>query len=316
MYINRTGYYIPSGRLDNSAFKDLNGLDDEWIVRRTGIHSRSQAAPGETQDDMALRAIDNALDPAPLPYPLADVDLIVQASYTVTDTVATCAHVAQRHYGMHSAKAMYLSSACSSFINGLETVECYFRAGKASKALLISPEINSLFANTSDPASGHLWGDGAVAFFLSADRMSPADMEVLRIHTAGLGHIGKGPEGVHLKPRDGGISMPYGRDVFVNACQYIESSLRSVLEPEGLQPAQLSAICCHQANLRILTHVAHSMGLDPALFPSNIGELGNTGSASAAIVMAQRLDTLAKGDLVALSVFGGGYSTGAALIRV
>ena len=51
-------------------------------------------------------------------------------------------------------------------------------------------------------------------------------------------------------------------------------------------------------------------------FLNNIEELGNTGSASAAIVFAQNRDKLKKGDKIGLTVFGGGYSCGAFLIKI
>lgn len=39
MYINATGFYIPTQRIDNAYFFPINGLSDEWIVKRTGIHT-------------------------------------------------------------------------------------------------------------------------------------------------------------------------------------------------------------------------------------------------------------------------------------
>lgn len=33
MYINSTGYYVPSARIDNAYFENVNGLTDEWIVK-------------------------------------------------------------------------------------------------------------------------------------------------------------------------------------------------------------------------------------------------------------------------------------------
>lgn len=314
MYINATGYYIPAGRIPNSYYLDLNGLDDEWITRRTGIKTRSRMTEGEDQYTMAHAAVEDAL--RALPYPVTDIDLIVAPSYTVVDTVATVAHVVQRDYNIDCAKALYLSSACSSFINGLEVVECYFKAGKAKRALIVSSEVNSLFANERDPKSGHLWGDGAVAFFLSAERIADTDHEVLGVYTCGLGNVGKGPDGVHLRPADDGISMPEGRDVFVNACTYMIKSIDRLLQPNGLTYKDLGAIMTHQANLRIVRQVARTMDLDEEVFLGNIAELGNTGSASCAIVFAQNAANLERGTLSALTVFGGGYSTSAALIRI
>ena len=57
MYINATGFYVPSGRVDNAHFLDINGLTDEWIVKRTGIRTRSKAAEGEGHNSMGLAAV-------------------------------------------------------------------------------------------------------------------------------------------------------------------------------------------------------------------------------------------------------------------
>ena len=313
MYINAIGHYIPSDRVSNEYFKDLNGLDADWIVQRTGIESRSRCSEGENVDTMAYEAVENALPR--LPYPIQDVDLIVAAHYCAFDTVGTAAHRVQRKYGIEGAKAVYASSACSSFVNGLEIIEGYFAMGKAKRALLICSEHNSHYSNDRDPKAGHLWGDGAVAYFLSAERVSESDLEVLSIYTEGLGHIGAGPDGVMLRPKEEGISMPNGRDVFMYAVKYMQHDLENNLRNAGLDKEDVSYFITHQANMRIVKQLARMMDMPMDRFLNNIQELGNTGSASAPLVLSQHQDKLKKGDTVALMVFGGGYSCAAFIVR-
>lgn len=314
MYINSTGFYIPEERVSNSYFFNVNGLTDEWILKRTGISTRSKAGENESHNSMGLAAIENAIKN--LPYDIKDIDLIVSASYSPYDTVATLAHIAQQKYNIDDMKAVYASSACSSFVNGLEIVEGYFAMGKAQKALLVCSEHNSYYSNESDPKCGHLWGDGAVAFFLSANKINDNDPEISQIYTRGLGNIGKGPEGVRLRPKEGGIEMPDGRDVFINACGYMIQALEGVTTPEAMKVTDLDYIICHQANKRIVANVAHQLELDDERFVNNIEELGNTGSASSAIVFAQNRQKFKKGEKIGLTVFGGGYSCGAFLIKI
>ncbi len=314
MYINSTGFYIPEERVSNSYFFNVNGLTDEWILKRTGISTRSKAGENEGHNSMGLAAIENAIKN--LPYDIKDIDLIVSASYSPYDTVATLAHIAQQKYNIDDMKAVYASSACSSFVNGLEIVEGYFAMGKAQKALLVCSEHNSYYSNESDPKCGHLWGDGAVAFFLSANKINDNDPEISQIYTRGLGNIGKGPEGVRLRPKEGGIEMPDGRDVFINACGYMIQALEGVTTPEAMKVTDLDYIICHQANKRIVANVAHQLELDDERFVNNIEELGNTGSASSAIVFAQNRQKFKKGEKIGLTVFGGGYSCGAFLIKI
>lgn len=314
MYINTTGYYIPEGRVYNDHFLNVNGLTSDWILKRTGISSRSKAAENEGHNSMGLNAIADAV--AKLSYDIKEVDLIVSASYSPYDTVATLAHITQQKYDIPNMKAVYASAACSSFVNGLEIIEGYFAMGKAKKALLVCSEHNTYYSNESDPKCGHLWGDGAVAFFLSAERQNENDSEIKQIYTRGLGNVSKGPEGVRLRPKEGGIAMPDGRDVFVHACKYMIQALEGVTSPENLKIQDLTYIICHQANKRIVANVAHQLELSDDKFLNNIEDLGNTGSASAAIVFAQNKEKFKKGDRIGLTVFGGGYSCGAFVVEI
>ena len=54
LYINAFAHYLPDNRVPNSYFKDVNGLDDEWIRTRTGISTRSKAGENENTNTMAL----------------------------------------------------------------------------------------------------------------------------------------------------------------------------------------------------------------------------------------------------------------------
>ena len=291
----------------------MNGLTSDWIVQRTGIKTRSKANADENCDTMALQAVEDAIKT--LPYDIKDVDLVVGAYYSVYDSVATAGHVIQQKYDIKRAKVVYASAACSSFINGLEIAEGYFAMGKASKALIICSEHNTYYSNEKDPKSGHLWGDAAVAFFVSKERQTENDIEILDIFTEGLGNVGKGPGGVKLRPGEDGITMPDGRDVFVNACRYMIYALNNALQDTNLKIEDIDKFICHQANKRIVAQVAHQLEKPMEEFINNIEELGNTGSASAPLVLSQHKGDFKKGDIVALMVFGGGYSCGCFIVR-
>lgn len=314
MYINAIGHFIPSKRITNEYFKELNGLDPDWITQRTGIETRSRCCEGENADTMAYEAVENALPS--LPYDIKDVDLIVAAHYCAYDTVATVAHKVQRKFEIDGAKAMYLSTACSSFVNGLEVIEGYFAMGKASRALLICSEQNSYYSNDADTKAGHLWGDAAVAYFISKNQESDKDIEIMAVFTEGFGHLGKGPEGVLLRPKEEGIQMPDGRDVFLYAVKYMDYALTKNLEECGLQKSDVNYFITHQANMRIVKQLAHMLDEPMDRFLNNIQELGNTGSCSAALVFSQNKDKFKKGDIVSLMVFGGGYSCAAFTVRI
>ena len=154
-------------------------------------------------------------------------------------------------------------------------------------------------------------GDGAVAYFISKERVAPTDWKVSTVFTEGLGNVGKGPDGVRLRPKEDGITMPDGRDVFIHACRYMIYALNKALDNAGLKIEDISKLITHQANKRIVAQVAHQLDKNLDDFINNIEELGNTGSASAPLVLSQYKDEIPDGSKVALMVFGGGYSCGA-----
>ncbi|GBU07603.1 3-oxoacyl-[acyl-carrier-protein] synthase III [Bacteroidales bacterium] len=312
MYINTTGYFVPEQRVLNQYFLPINGLSDEWIYQRTGIKSRSKASESETMDFMCIEAVKDAKKT--LTYDIKEVDLIIFASYTPSDLVATTAHVVQRAFGIENAKAFFISSACSSAINATEIIQSFFISGKAKKALLISADRNSSYADESDPKSGHLWGDAAAAVFFSKDKEEKMQAKVLDVDTSGLGCIGKGPGGVYLNPQEKGIKMPDGRDVFIQACSYIAKNTQAILDKNKFTIEDLTYFIGHQANMRILSHVSKELGMSAEKCLSNIEELGNTGSVSSILVFAQNYSRFKPNDLICISTFGGGYSSGACLL--
>lgn len=313
MFIDSIGHYIPETLVPNEYFLQVNGLTDEWIYSRTGIKTRTKAAQSETTNSMGIEAVNAALKT--LPYTINDVDLIIGASYTPYDTVGTLAHEVQRHFSIENAKSVYISSACSSLINALEIVEGYFATGKSEHALIVVSEHNSAYSHDDDEKSGHLWGDGAACIFVSKNHVKPNSPYIRDIYTKGLGHVGRSIEAVFLHPANGGLLMPFGKDVFVHACNYMIEALDILLERNNLSVNNLTYIIPHQANMRIINHIAEHYKIPEERMFNNIEELGNTGCASTLIALSQNIHKIEPEALLGITVFGGGYSCGSLLMQ-
>lgn len=313
MYINSVSSYLPTAIITNQHFEKLNNLSNEWIIERTGIQERRKAHTDENTNTMGIEAVKAGLDN--LPYSPDEIDLIVGATYTPHDTIFTLGHAIQRHLNISDIPVVTISSACSSLLNAIEIVEGYFALNKASKALVVVSEHNTAYNNEWDTVAGHLWGDGASALFISKDKASDSDIKIVDIKTAGAGEVGKANEGVVLKPVDKGFSMPFGRDVFINACQFMTKGTEEIIQKNNYQVKDIAYFIPHQANLRITKNVTKALKLDKSKALSNVERLGNTGCAGCAIALAENREKFKKGDIVVITVFGGGYSYGAMLIE-
>ena len=312
MFIHAVSHYLPEQVVGNDHFTQLNGLSDEWITTRTGISERRKAAPDENTSTMSVEVVNRLMAKADL----ATVDLIVGATYTTHDTIVTLAHVVQHHLNIADIPTVSVSSACSSLLNAIEIVEGYFALNKATRALVVVTEHNTAYYNEEDTVSGHLWGDGAAALLITKERGSANDMTIVGVLTGGAAHAGKAIEAVVLQPLVRGVIMPYGRDVFQNACIYMPKASLQILERYNLTLADVDYVLPHQANLRISRNVMHTLGLPEEKLISNIQYLGNTGCAGCAIALSERWDSFRKGEHIVVTVFGGGYSYGAMLVEV
>jgi 3-oxoacyl-[acyl-carrier-protein] synthase-3 len=313
MIINYISSYIPEIIVTNDFFTDNYGISGEVIISKCGIKQRRRTRPEENTNSMAIETVKKVFFESPLS--LNKIDLIIGATYTPYDTVGTLAHAVQKQFDIANAKCFTVDSACSSFVNALEIVECYFANKKASKALIIVSENNSVYNDYSNEKSGFLWGDGAAAVVISKERHSDEDIEVIDINTTGLGTIGKSIDGVFLKPGNGGLKMPFGKDVFQYACTYMIQETEQILHKNDIPISQLNYLIPHQANVRIIDYVTRKLNLENSQILTNIECFGNTGSASAAIVLADNWGKFKKNDTIVISVFGGGYSSGAVLLK-
>ena len=57
--ITAFGTYVPEKILDNKYFEEIVDTNDEWIVSRTGIHTRHVAAKNEFTSNLAIKAVKN-----------------------------------------------------------------------------------------------------------------------------------------------------------------------------------------------------------------------------------------------------------------
>ncbi len=312
MFILGSGEYVPERVVDNLHFARLTGRPVDWFTQRTGILERRRAGSDENVNSMAVAAVQSLIDSNGLS--LDGVDLIIGVSYTPFDTIATIAHIVQRHFSIRGARALYLSTACSSFMDALDVAESYIVAGRSKRALIVASEQNSAFSRDEDERSGHLWGDGAAAILLSAEAET-SEFEVLDVQTRGLADLGEGPESISLNPAGDGLVMRHGKQVFAHACHEMAAATREILLRNGLDIEHVRLLVPHQANKRIIDHVAKDLEIPPERAAITISELGNTGCAGVAITLHRFGSTVAAGEHLVLVTFGGGYSSGAALLR-
>jgi 3-oxoacyl-[acyl-carrier-protein] synthase III len=112
------------------------------------------------------------------------------------------------------------------------------------------------------------------------------------------------------QPLTSGTLKMQGQAVFRFAVDAISDGIRQVIEKSGLNLDQIDYIIPHQANLRIIAHVASKMKIPQEKFITNLERFGNTSAASIPIAMAEAKANgiLKEGQRIIMVGFGAGLT--------
>lgn len=311
-----TGSALPRTRVSNAELAERVDTSDEWIVERTGIRFRYIAEPDETTATLAAAAAQKALDAAGLTA--ADVGLIIVATATPDNTFPASATKVQALIGAPDCIAFDVAAVCSGFLYAVSVANSMLQTGAARHALVIGSETFSRILDWEDRATCVLFGDGAGAVVLSAEENSERGILATRLHADGrytdMLYVDGGPSTTGTV---GKVRMQ-GREVFRHAVTNLASVLGEVLQDVGLVASDIDWVVPHQANRRIIDATAKKLGLDPARVVMTVDQHANTSAASVplALDLAVRDGRIKPGDLCVLEAMGGGFTWGAAVLRV
>ncbi|MBN1392089.1 MAG: hypothetical protein JW947_04720, partial [Sedimentisphaerales bacterium] len=109
----------------------------------------------------------------------------------------------------------------------------------------------------------------------------------------------------------------HGREVYQQAIRRIVETVIECLEKCKLTVDDIKMVVSHQMNARIIESAAKRLKLPPEKYFINIGEYGNTSSASVPLAFDQAVSEgrIKRGDIVILVAFGAGLTWGANVIR-
>jgi 3-oxoacyl-[acyl-carrier-protein] synthase III len=317
--IKGVGGYLPTRVVTNADLAKLVDTSDAWITERTGIKERRIAADGELTSAMGAVAARAALDDAGLAP--EDIDLIILATSTPDQTFPATAVAIQAELGITHGAAFDVQAVCSGFVFALATADNYLKSGMFKRALVIGAEAFSRIIDWEDRSTCVLFGDGAGAVVVEAQKLNGV-MTDRGILATCLRSDGRYRDKLYV---DGGPSSTGtvghlrmdGPEVFRHAVTKISEVIGVTLDQAGYKASDIDWFVPHQANKRILDGAANKLGLDKDRIVITLDKHANTSAASIPLALSTaRADGRIKtGDLVLLEAMGGGFTWGAVLLR-
>ncbi|HDS15383.1 MAG TPA: ketoacyl-ACP synthase III [Proteobacteria bacterium] len=316
-----TGSAAPDNVVTNFDLEKIMDTSDEWIVQRTGIRSRHIVRPGEKFSDFAVAAARQALAAAGLQA--GALDLIICGTMTPDHLMPAGACSVQARLGAEKATGMDVCAACSGFIYGVAIAEKYLKCDPSLHILVIGGEIVSHHLDWEDRTTAVLFGD-AVGAAVVGSRVGHG-AKIRAVETGSDGNLGRllyiqglgsaTPVTKDFNLDDNYIKMQ-GREIFKHAIKNMVEVSHRALQKAGYSIDQVTKVIPHQANIRIIEMLAKQFKKPMDKVFVNIDRYGNTsaGTIPVALDEAVRSGFLEPGDVVLMTVFGGGLTWAAAVV--
>ncbi len=321
-----TGRWLPERMVTSAELGASLGVDEAWILQRTGIRERRLADGDTGTADMASRAGVAALEAAGIDA--IDVELIVVATSTPDHLTPPTACEAQAALGATRAACFDIEGGFAGWIYALVVGDGLIRAGSVRNALVIGADKLSTVTDRADPNTAPLFGDGAGAVVLVADDDGTSGLCVRATSWWADGTLADAlqrPAGGAVRPFDADVLQEgahllrmEGTRLFRPAVRVMAEQARIVVARAGITLDDIGLVVPHQANLRIIRAVGAELGVDDVRVFVNIDRYGNTGAATIPIALDEavrggRVDS-ASGPVL-LVAFGAGATAGAAVLR-
>jgi 3-oxoacyl-[acyl-carrier-protein] synthase-3 len=302
------GHAVPDTIVGNRAIAERLGVDEDWILSRTGMRERHVLAPGERLTDLATAACAAALAAAHVEA--RDVDLILVGTTSSDEMSPHAAPLVAGLLGIEGAAAIDLSAACTGFLSGLALATSAIEAGRARTALVVGADALSRYLDPDDRGSAMLFGDGAGAVVLAAAD-GPSQIGPVALHSDPSGQALTRLDREELKIRmDGPV-------VFRHAVRLMIDVTHEAVAAAGLTLDDLDLLVYHQANGRILKAVGRELGVADDRVVDVVDRFANTSAASLPIALsvAHADGRLRPGATVLLAAFGAGLVWGGTVVR-
>lgn len=316
-----TGSYVPEKVLTNQDLEVIVETSDDWIYSRTGMRERHIAADDQAASDLGAEAARKAIADAGIS--VNEIDLIIVATLSPDMFFPSTACFVQDKIGAKNAYCFDLGAACSGFLYAMDVARNQIASGAVDTALVIGSEKMSTFIDWEDRATCILFGDGAGAAVLRAGGQGRGIMESVMGSDGSLADLLSTPGGGSRNPithemidqKQHYLQMQ-GREVFKHAVVRMGDTVTQVLEKNGISSDDVKCFIPHQANIRIIDAISKRLGVADRMY-CNVDKYANTSSAALAIALDEAVKdgTIQPGDLVVLTVFGGGFTWGANVLE-
>jgi len=299
------GRYVPERVMTSEYIEKTVGFAEKFnmplgtIEKITGVRERRYASGTQISSDMAYEASKIALERAGVAPEELDVLIFASASHDIAEPAT--ANIVQAKLGAINAHCLDIKNACNSFLNGMDIMDAFMKAGRCRVGLVAAGEVLSKFVNwdieTIDQLelgfSAFTLGDGGGAIVFKAE-----EDEGRGIHKTSFTSDGRAWDLATIK--GGGTLCPFdlSQNYFVSrsadinklAIRQIPPAVKSMINENGWELGDVDLVVPHQVTRSITERLMRIGGLPLEKAMITIHKYGNTAAASVPMALADAVE--------------------------
>lgn len=301
--IEAIGSYL-GNRVDCRTKLDRHGVEESFIVKKTGFVGNTVMEEGEQPSDMcvhAFKALQEKCDVLP-----ENVDFVLVCTQNGDHRLPQTSAIVHSKLELgQSCAAFDISLGCSGYVYGLSVAKSFMEANGLKCGLVFTADPYSGIIDENDKNTDLLFGDGATATLMSEDGVYDLGSSVFDT---------KGDMSAALVCEHGGQLFMDGRRIFEFVLRFVPQSIKKCLEKNDLAMENVDHFLLHQASRYLIENVARRLKVDPSRVPFEAAEYGNTVSSSVPLVLEKHFEAEV-GSTKLLSGFGVGLSMATTIIK-
>lgn len=297
--------------------EDLVGVRTRWWSRMSSTEHALEASRAAVAD--AARRNGGKFD-------ASMIELVHSGGSSPDNVFPACACEVQGALGVppETCEARDISLACASWLDALVLAASRMRAKGFRYGLVAAGESVGTRLNAPTSLSYCLWGDAGGAVVLEYDPDGDPNDGLIADKAISDGQYASWTRSLKLGTHPDHASYPYpdasmldkGRDIHRYAIREVSRAIAGLLEDSGISDPP-DYLVPHNANLGMVHQIGKRLGVPEERVLTRIAERGNTSSASVPITLAHyaAAGRFKRGDLLAMTAFGGGMAIDVVLYR-
>lgn len=301
---------LPNNKIENSYFGDfLSDSEIENIEKMAGVKTRYWV-DNESAVDLCVCAGKKLIEE--LKWGVDEVDALIYITQSPDYVLPASSIKIAGKLGLRDGIAAYdVNLGCSGYPYGLFLAETMIGSGIADKVLLMVGETTSKIIDKKDKSTALIFGDAGAATAIESSSDSES-VYILGSDAAGEKNLivpnSRFCQNVMIDdPRMKGRNHDY---IFMDGAEVFNFTLKRVpalvSKSRELSGDGIDYYLFHQANKFMLNHLSKKMKLNADSVPMNIGDYGNTSSASIPLLLTTKLKNNLSKNFVKIGMFGFG----------